>query len=166
MKTGNENTLICNLLRFNTSDIDDKKKVKTITATKDLILIINCCSHPLFIPHKWHNDLRHLLKCAKLWARSPVSSKSKNYEISICCFTLYPTVDITLMLPSSLSYINMNRIGGVMVSMLTSSAVGRGYRVKIKTCNRKLWNLFCFALFCFILNERVILQNWYLLFLC
>jgi hypothetical protein len=31
MKTGNENTLICNLLRFNTSDIDDKKRVKTIT---------------------------------------------------------------------------------------------------------------------------------------
>jgi hypothetical protein len=31
MQTGKENTLICNLLRFNTSDIDDKKRVKTIT---------------------------------------------------------------------------------------------------------------------------------------
>ena len=57
----------------------------------------------------------------------PMLSQTKNYEISICCFTLYPTVEITLMLPSSLSYINMNRIGGVMVSMLTSSAVGRGF---------------------------------------
>jgi hypothetical protein len=57
----------------------------------------------------------------------PLLGQTKNYEISICCFTLYPTVEITLMLPSSLSYINMNRIGGVMVSMLTSSAVGRGF---------------------------------------
>jgi hypothetical protein len=39
--------------------------------------------------------------------------------------SLYPTVEITLMLPSS--YINIYRIGGVMVSMLTSSAVGRGF---------------------------------------